>query len=139
MNRKDAWRRIERLEQGLPRATSRRERVPPPPAQPPSLEELLALVEADETVFAAAWARGAFHPANKDLSKLSLDIWRRLVFRLAKLSERQKPPYKGKPPSELNPVEFAQAHRQYRLSKEELAQVPLGVKIAALRSPDRWR
>ena len=136
MRRRDPWRRIEQLEQRLPRTTSRRERLPPPPAQPPSLEELLALVDADETVFAAAWARGAFHPANKDLGKLPSDVWRRLVFRWAKLYERQKPPYKGKPPSELSPVEFAQAWRQYRLSKEELAQVPLAVKIAALRNPD---
>jgi hypothetical protein len=136
MRRRDPWRRIKRLEQHLPRTASRREHVPPPPAQPTSLDELLALVDADEAVFAAAWARGAFHAGNKNLGKLPADVWRRLVLRLAELHDRRKPRYAGKPPSELSPVELVQARRQYRLSKEDLAQVPLGVKIAALRRPD---
>ena len=123
----------------MPRSTNWRERLPPPPPQQPSLDELLALVDADETAFAAAWARGAFHPANKNLGKLPSDVWRRLVFRWAELHRRQKPAYKGKPPSELSPVEFVRAHRQYRLSREELAQVPLDARIAALRNPDCWR
>ena len=109
MNRRDPRRRLERLEQRMPRTTSRQEPLPPPPAQPTSLDELLALVEADKAVFAAAWARGALHPGNKNLGKLPADVWRRLVLRLAELHDRRKPPYAGKPPSELSPVELVQA------------------------------
>src|SRR5437764_853448 len=114
MSRRDPWRRIERLEQCMPRTTSRREHVPLPPAQPTSPDELLALVDADEAVFAAAWAWGAFHPGNKNLGKLPGDVWRRLVLRLAELHDRRKPPYAGKPLSELSPAELVQARRQYR-------------------------